>query len=89
LPMKVSVAEGCMTSSYFHTMMYEVTPMAGRQQGALKGWLFLPDVVSSLEPKKAISGMGALAGHSFRRSSRKSHATCGCVRRFLLRNDLS
>jgi hypothetical protein len=39
--------------------MYEVTPMAGRQQGTLKGWLFLPDVVSSLEPEKAISGMGA------------------------------
>jgi hypothetical protein len=41
LPMKVSVAEGCMTSSYFHTMMDEVTPMAGHQQGTPKGWLLL------------------------------------------------
>jgi hypothetical protein len=57
LPMKVSVAEGCMTSSYFHTMMQELTPMAGRQQGTPKGWLFLPVVVGSLEPEKAISGM--------------------------------
>jgi hypothetical protein len=37
--------------------------MAGRQQGTPKGWLFLPDVVSTLEPEKAISGWGLLAHH--------------------------
>jgi hypothetical protein len=41
LPMKVSVAEGCKTTSCFHTTMYDVTPMAEHQQDTPKGCSFL------------------------------------------------
>src|SRR5258708_5811888 len=64
LLIRVSVAKGCMTSSYFHTMMSEVTPMAGRQQDTPKG-ASSPDATQQL---------GAEEGH------RRNGGSCHQIR---------
>src|SRR6202140_4633671 len=57
LLMKVSVATGCMTSSYFHTMLSEVTLMSGHQQDTPKGGSS-PDATQQLGAEEGHRGNG-------------------------------
>src|ERR1700694_5058166 len=57
LLMKVSVATGCMTSSYFHTMLSEVTLIAGHQQDTPKGGSS-PDATQQLGAEEGHRGNG-------------------------------